>query len=92
MQDEWLVYIVECRTKELYVGISKNIQERIERHNKGLACRYTKFRRPVTLVYYERCEGYSHARTREREIKKYSRIKKLKLRYSVKDPSPPIQG
>ena len=77
METEWTVYIVECRTKELYVGISTNVDERVEKHNTGRACRYTKFRRPVKLLYSEPCDSYLQARRREREIKSFSREKKF---------------
>ena len=76
---EWFVYIVECGTKDLYVGIASDVAERVNRHNKGKASRYTKFRTPVKLIYTEKCLDYSAARKREREMKKYSRVKKLAL-------------
>ncbi len=79
MEENWNVYIIECKTEDLYVGIAQNVTERIVRHNKGLACRYTKFRRPVQLVYSEFCGSYNTARKRESEIKRFSRAKKLKL-------------
>jgi putative endonuclease len=75
----WYVYIVECKDKKLYVGIAKDLNKRIERHNKGLACRFTKYRRPVRLVYKEAYNTKSEARNRELEIKGYSRQKKIKL-------------
>ena len=77
--DTWYLYIVECRTEDLYVGIAKDIQERVERHNKGIACRYTQFRKPVKLIHTEKCGDYASAREREREVKKFSRAKKLGL-------------
>ena len=82
---EWFLYIAQCRTSELYVGIAKDVQKRVERHNKGRACRYTKFRTPVKLIYSEYCGEYASAREREREVKKFSRAKKLAL---LKDLSP----
>ena len=79
MSDAWYLYIIECRTKELYVGVCKNVLERVKLHNTGRAARYTKFRRPVNLIYQELCESYSHARKREKQVKKYSRQKKFAL-------------
>ncbi len=80
MDQDWVLYIIECRTRELYVGIAKDLEKRIESHNQGRACRYTKFRRPVKLVYQESCSSYSEARKREKEVKKFSRAKKLALK------------
>ncbi|MCK5014116.1 MAG: GIY-YIG nuclease family protein [Candidatus Omnitrophica bacterium] len=79
MDEKWFVYIVECRTKDLYVGVAKNVKQRIDLRNKGRACRYTKFRGPVRLKYSEVHENYGLARKRERQVKKYSRVKKLAL-------------
>lgn len=76
----WHVYIIECRDKKLYVGISKDLDKRIELHNKGLACRFTKYRKPVELIYKEKCDNKSAARKRELEIKGYTRKRKLELR------------
>ena len=80
MESNWFLYIIECRTKDLYVGIAEDVQKRIEQHNKGRACRYTQFRRPVTLMHQEFCGSYQEARKREKEVKKFSRIKKLALK------------
>ena len=66
---KWFVYILECRTKEFYVGIAKDVAKKVHLHNKGWACRYTKFRKPVVLLYTEECSNYNHARKRESEIK-----------------------
>lgn len=79
MADIWYVYIVECKDNELYVGIAKDVKARIKLHNKGLACRYTKYRKPVKLRFKERQKSYNLARKREREIKGFSRAKKLNL-------------
>jgi len=75
----WHVYIIECSDKKLYVGIAKNLDKRIELHNKGLACRFTKYRTPVKLIYKEKRSSKSEARNRELEIKGYSRQRKLEL-------------
>jgi len=78
-EQEWFVYIIECKDSSLYVGIAKDVELRIQQHKKGIACRFTKFRKPVNLIYEERLESYKKARAREKEIKGYKRIKKLKL-------------
>ena len=75
----WFVYIAECRNKTLYVGIAKNVNKRIEDHNKTKKCRYTKYRKPLLLIYKELCQNYNAARKREKEIKGFSRKKKLVL-------------
>ena len=75
----WFVYIVECKDKSLYVGITTNIKKRIDDHNSGKGCHYTKHRKPVKLLLYEKHNDRSYATKRELEIKKFSWIKKLRL-------------
>ncbi len=79
MDQKWFLYIIECHTSELYVGIAQDVNKRVEEHNKGHACRYTKYRKPVQLLHSEFCGDYTTARRREREVKKFSKAKKLAL-------------
>ena len=89
METHWKLYIIECRDGELYVGLAQDVERRISEHNKGTACHYTQFRRPVRLIYSEICGAYPAARKREVEVKKFSRIKKLAL---VKEDLSPLTG
>ena len=79
MDKEWFFYIVRCRDNSLYSGIAIDLEDRIKEHNRGTGAKYTLTRRPVTLVYSERCVNVSEARKREAEIKGWSRIKKERL-------------
>ena len=73
-------YIVICRDNTLYCGYSNDVEKRVSNHNRGYGgAKYTRGRRPVKLVYYERFGSKSEALKREREIKKLTRIEKLKL-------------
>jgi len=75
----WFVYIVKCRDSRLYTGISNDVRKRVETHNKGMGCRFTKYRYPVVLLFQEECGTKSVARKRELEIQKLARSKKLEL-------------
>lgn len=79
LSNSWHVYIIECSDKKLYVGIAKNVDKRVKLHNKGLACRFTKYRNPVELIYKEKTISKSEARKRELEIKGYNKKRKLEL-------------
>ena len=74
----WFVYIARCRNDTLYVGVAIDVDKRIKEHNTN-KCRYTRFRKPIKLIYSETCNNYNVARKREREVKKFSRKKKLNL-------------
>lgn len=75
----WFVYIVECSDKRLYTGISNDVAKRVEKHNKGNGCKFTKYRHPVKLLYQEKCGTQSVARKRELKIQRLTRKKKLAL-------------
>ena len=72
-------YLLECADGTLYCGWTNNLEKRLAAHNAGTAARYTAFRRPVRLVYYETFETKQEAISREAKIKKMTREKKLEL-------------
>ncbi len=74
------VYIVLCADNTLYTGIARELDRRIDEHNHSdKGARYTRTRRPVTLVYQEACRDRSSASKREYAIKKMRRGEKMKL-------------
>ena len=78
----WFVYIVKCADGSLYTGITTDIQRRLDEHNgDGVreGARYTRPRRPVSLVFCEAQETRSGATYRELEIKRLTRDDKLNL-------------
>lgn len=75
----WYFYILECKDKTLYAGISSDLVERVIKHNRGKGSKYTKYRRPVKLVYWEKYPDKFSAAKREREIKGWKRIEKQQL-------------
>ena len=75
---EIYVYIVECKDKSFYTGITWNLRKRIFEHNSGLNIS-TKSKIPVKLVYWEKLPDRIEAAKREKEIRGWGRIKKMKL-------------
>ncbi len=77
---DWQVYICRCADNSLYTGITTDLARRIHEHNhtRGGA-RYTRSRRPVTLVYAEASADRRTASSREYGIRKLSRSEKLNL-------------
>ena len=61
--------MVECADGSLYTGITNDLSRRIGAHNSGDGAKYTRSRRPVTLVYTECCEDRGAALRREYQIK-----------------------
>jgi len=76
----YFVYMVECSDKTLYTGIAKDLKRRVDEHNQSnKGAKYTKARRPVTLIYSKKLKDRSEASKMEYAIKKLSREKKLQL-------------
>ena len=78
-EEDYYVYMVRCSDGSLYTGSTNNLPARIEKHNRGEGARYTRGRRPVTLVYSESAASKSDALKREIQIKKMTRADKLSL-------------
>ena len=68
---KYFVYILKS-DKELrhYIGFTKNIDNRLDCHNRG-SVKSTKYRRPLKLVYFEEFENRNSAVERENEIKSF---------------------
>ena len=65
----YYVYIIQTETNgSYYVGYTRNISERLKRHNEGRST-YTKSKENWKLVYVEEYKTSAEARAREREIK-----------------------
>ena len=78
---DWFVYIVRCADGSLYTGITTNLERRVAEHNAGesAGARYTRSRRPVTLVYHERQDSRSAAGKRECLLRKLNKADKEQL-------------
>ena len=72
-------YLLECADQTLYCGWTNDLEKRIKAHNAGQGAKYTKPRRPVTLVYFEEFETKEEAMRREAAIKKLNKKEKLRL-------------
>jgi putative endonuclease len=73
------VYMVRCSDGSLYTGYTTDPLRRLAEHNSGRASRYTRSRRPVTLVYLEELTKKGEALSRERLIKRMKKEEKLLL-------------
>jgi putative endonuclease len=72
----WHVYILRCRDKSLYTGISTDVEARVLKHNAGKGAAYTRSRKPVTLAWSKACRTESSARKQEIQIKRWTKAKK----------------
>jgi putative endonuclease len=80
---QYYVYILSSFTKTLYIGVTNNLIRRVYEHKnqllEGIASQYNIDQ----LAYYEITEDITTAITREKQLKKWSRAKKINLIESV---------
>ncbi len=73
-------YMVKCADGTLYTGWTNCLEKRLKAHNGGRnGAKYTKTKRPVSLVYYEGFFTKEEALQREYQIKQLTRERKLEL-------------
>jgi putative endonuclease len=75
----WQVYLLRCADGSLYTGIARDAGARLADHNAGRGAKYTRGRRPVTLVYTEAAADRAAALKREHAIKQLPRAAKHAL-------------
>ena len=76
----YYLYILKCKDKTLYTGITTDLKRRVPEHNTGnLGAKYTHSRRPVKLVYSKKFKNRSTASREEARIKSLRRVDKIAL-------------
>jgi len=76
--EEFIVYAIESKVdKRIYVGLTKNLENRIKEHNAGRT-KSTKGYRPWKLVFWQNFNNRKEARKQEKYFKSGSGKEKLK--------------
>jgi len=75
----YFVYLIQCKDKSIYTGITTDVARRFEEHKSGEGSNYTRARKVKKLLYTEEYKDRSSASKREAEIKNWTREKKLRL-------------
>ena len=78
MKTYW-VYIMSSATRTLYVGVTGNLARRVQQHKDGTGSAFTKKYHVDRLVFAESTTDVNAAITREKQIKSWTRAKKLAL-------------
>ncbi|MFZ5800150.1 MAG: GIY-YIG nuclease family protein [Candidatus Omnitrophota bacterium] len=77
---KFYVYIVKCQDGTYYTGYTSDLENRILEHNNGKrGAIYTRYKRPVKLVYAKEYKYYKLVAQEERRIKALRRWQKEKL-------------
>jgi len=77
----WWVYLLRCADGTLYVGVARNLAQRLREHNgeRRGGARYTQGRRPVSLYAAHACADRRAATQLEWRTKRLSRAQKMTL-------------
>ena len=85
-EKRYYVYVMASRSLNLYTGITSNIYRRSLQHKNGEIDGFTKKYDINRLVYYEVFEHIGNAIAREKQVKAWTRTKRLALIKSI-DPT-----
>lgn len=79
------VYMIKNNANKLYIGVTKNIEKRINSHNTNQGANFTKNKKDFGLIFQEKYNTLKEARQREIQLKKWRREKKEMLikKYSL---------
>ncbi len=72
----YVVYMIKNDFGKLYVGVTKNVFDRLRYHNSKRGAQFTKGKSKFSIAFEEPYELLSDARNREIQIKKWRRDKK----------------
>ena len=73
------VYIMASLSGVLYIGVTSDLQTRVRHHKAGTFKGFSKKYRCHRLVYYERYDYIQAAIGREKQLKGFTRTKKIAL-------------
>jgi putative endonuclease len=73
------VYIMASRTRVLYVGVTNDLERRVFEHKHRLIRGFTSKYNVHRLVYYEDTNDVVAAIAREKQIKAWTRAKRVTL-------------
>lgn len=79
VKQKYFVYILKCKDKTLYCGITNDLKKRLLAHNSGKGSAYVRSRGGGKIVYSIIFKNKSLALKREAGIKRLSRIQKQAL-------------
>ena len=73
------VYIIASKSRVIYIGMTSNLMHRMYQHKNGHFDGFSKQYRCRRLVYYESFDEVDKAINREKQLKRWSRGKKVWL-------------
>jgi len=82
--EKWYdIYMMSNRSKTIYVGVTGHLRTRVWQHKTGQVEGFTSRYKLDRLVYLEKYKYVRHALAREKQLKGWTRVKKIRLIVSV---------
>ena len=79
MSHTYCVYTLASRSRNLYTGVTNNLERRMIEHRQGLIPGFTVRYKIFRLIHFELFGDIRDAIAREKEIKGWRREKKIRL-------------
>ena len=83
MKDYYVYILTTTNNTVLYIGVTNDLRRRVYEHKLKVADGFTKKYQIHKLVYCENCHEVKDAIAREKQLKNWSRKKKIALIESV---------
>jgi len=80
---EYYVYIMASRSRTLYVGVANDLNRRVWEHKNGTIPGFTRKYCVARLVYFDHTPNVTAAIEREKQIKGWTRARKVALIESI---------
>jgi putative endonuclease len=82
---QYFVYILANRSGRIYVGVTSDLRRRVWQNKNGVLAGYTRDYGLRRLVYFEQTADVHSALRREKQLKRWPRLRKDRL---IEDGSP----
>ena len=76
---DYHVYILSSHSRCIYVGVTNDLMRRLAQHKRGAMRGFTSRYHVTRLVYYERYADIITAISREKQLKRWPRLRKERL-------------
>ena len=80
---QYYVYVLSSRSRTLYIGVTSDLYRRMGEHKQTQVKDFTAKYNVTELVYYEVTDDPIAAITREKQLKRWLRARKIALVESV---------
>ncbi|MDF3831893.1 GIY-YIG nuclease family protein [Cupriavidus basilensis] len=75
----WFLYLLECEGNTIYTGITTDVERRFAQHLAGTGAKYTRSRKPIRILGWQRFANRSEASKAEAAAKRLTSAQKRAL-------------